>query len=397
MKYLKYLLISIFVFFFGSIITYADEIDVSSKNIILYNMNDDSILYEKNPDDQVYIASLTKIMTAIVAIENIDDLDQKVLITGSMIDNLANDLSKAGFSQGEVVTYRDLLHGILLKSGADATDITAISISGSVDEFVKLMNEKAKSLGMKNSNFENTIGIEGNNHYSSARDVALLLKYAIKNETFFKIFSTKEYTSTNDKHKMNGPINYITDPEKMNMQYVKGAKTGYTSKAGLCLASIATYNDVNYLLVTIGADYDNKVQHFEDSKKIYEYFFDNYGYKKIISKGDNIVKLKTVYGKEYQIKSDETYKSYLNKNITKDDLTYEYKGKSTLNKNVKKNDKIGNYYIKYKDKILYTKSIVSPVTVKFDLLFFVKQNIALVSLFCLVIILFVATIVIKKR
>ncbi len=397
MKYLKYLLISVFVFFFGSIIAYADEIDVSSKNIILYNMNDDSILYEKNPDDQVYIASLTKIMTAIVAIENIDDLDQKVLITGSMIDNLANDLSKAGFSQGEVVTYRDLLHGILLKSGADATDITAISISGSVDEFVKLMNEKAKSLGMKNSNFENTIGIEGNNHYSSARDVALLLKYAIKNETFFKIFSTKEYTSTNDKHKMNGPINYITDPEKMNMQYVKGAKTGYTSKAGLCLASIATYNDVNYLLVTIGADYDNKVQHFEDSKKIYEYFFDNYGYKKIISKGDNIVKLKTVYGKEYQIKSDETYKSYLNKNITKDDLTYEYKGKSTLNKNVKKNDKIGNYYIKYKDKILYTKSIVSPVTVKFDLLFFVKQNIALVSLFCLVIILFVATIVIKKR
>lgn len=397
MKYLKYLLISIFVFFFGSIITYADEIDVSSKNIILYNMNDDSILYEKNPDDQVYIASLTKIMTAIVAIENIDDLDQKVLITSSMIDNLANDLSKAGFSQGEVVTYRDLLHGILLKSGADATDITAISISGSVDEFVKLMNEKAKSLGMKNSNFENTIGIEGNNHYSSARDVALLLKYAIKNETFLKIFSTKEYTSTNDKHKMSGPINYITDPEKMNMQYVKGAKTGYTSKAGLCLASIATYNDVNYLLVTIGADYDNKVQHFEDSKKIYEYFFDNYGYKKIISKGDNIVKLKTVYGKEYQIKSDETYKSYLNKNITKDDLTYEYKGKSTLNKNVKKNDKIGNYYIKYKDKILYTKSIVSPVTVKFDLLFFVKQNIALVSLFCLVIILFVATIVIKKR
>ena len=397
MKYLKYLLISVFVFFFGSIIAYADEIDVSSKNIILYNMNDDSILYEKNPDDQVYIASLTKIMTAIVAIENIDDLDQKVLITGSMIDNLANDLSKAGFSQGEVVTYRDLLHGILLKSGADATDITAISISGSVDEFVKLMNEKAKSLGMKNSNFENTIGIEGNNHYSSARDVALLLKYAIKNETFFKIFSTKEYTSTNDKHKMNGPINYITDPEKMNMQYVKGAKTGYTSKAGLCLASIATYNDVNYLLVTIGADYDNKVQHFEDSKKIYEYFFDNYGYKKIISKGDNIVKLKTVYGKEYEIKSDETYKSYLNKNITKDDLTYEYKGKSTLNKNVKKNDKIGNYYIKYKDKILYTKSIVSPVTVKFDLLFFVKQNIALVSLFCLVIILFVATIVIKKR
>ena len=396
-KFLKCFLISIFIFFCTFIFVYAEEIDISSKNVILYNLKDNSVIYEKNPDDKVYIASLTKIMTAIVAIENIEDLDQRILITGNMINNLANDLSKVGFIEGEVVTYRDLLYGTLLKSGADATDILAISISGSVNEFVKLMNQKAKDLGMDNSNFENTIGIEGTNHHSSARDLATLLKYAIKNETFLEVFSSKTYISTNKEHDMNGPLKYITDKDNINFKYIKGAKTGYTSKAGLCLASIATYKGIDYLLVTIGADYENKTQHMEDSKKIYEYFFNNYEYKKIISKGDIIVKLNTVYGKEYDIISDETYESYLNKNITNEDLTYEYKGISTLGRDIRKNDKIGTFYIKYNDEVLYTKSITSPVTVKFDLLFFLKQNIILISLLGILILLLILAFRIKKR
>ena len=395
-KFLKCFFISIFIFFLNFTFVNAEEIDVSSKNVILYNLKDDNVIYEKNPDDKVYIASLTKIMTAIVAVENIENLDEKILITGDMIDSLANDLSVAGFEAGEVVTYRDLLYGTLLKSGADATNILAISISGSVNEFVKLMNQKAEDLGMKNSHFENTIGIEGNSHYSSASDVASLLKYAIKNETFLEVFSSKKYTSTNKKHDMSGPLKYITDKDGVNFEYIKGAKTGYTSKAGLCLASIAVYNDIDYLLVTIGADYENRTQHIEDSKKIYEYFFNNYEYKKIISKGDSIVKLNTIYGKEYEITSGEDYESYLNKNIKTKDLIYEYKGINTLDKNIRKNDKIGNFYIKYNDEVLYVKSIISPVTVKFDLVFFLKQNIVLVSLLGILILL-TFVIRIKKR
>ncbi len=371
---------------------------VSSKNIIMYNLNDNKVIYEKSADEKVNIASLTKIMTAIVAIENIRDFDEKVLITGKMLENLSYDLSKAGFKQGEIVTYNDLLYGVLLKSGADATNILAISISGSIEEFVKLMNNKAKELEMNNSSFSNTIGIEGDNHYSSARDISKLLKYAIKNKKFMEVFKTKNYISTNKEHEMNGPLKYLTSKEEMNMNYIKGAKTGYTSKAGLCLASIASYNNVNYLLVTIGANYENKKQHMEDSKNIYEYFFNNYEYKKIISKNDKIVTLETVYGKKYEIKSEETYKSYLNKSVEKSDLIYEYKGKKKLDKNIIKNEKVGTYYIKYGDDILYKKDIISPEDVKFDLIFFIKENIILVSLFILFTILEIICIfrIVKK-
>lgn len=272
MKKLANIFLFIFFLFIGIVNVNAEEFEnISSKNIILINLNDDKVIYEKDADEKVNIASLTKIMTALVAIENIDDFNKEVIITKKMIGSLAYDLSKVKFEIGEVVTYNDLLYGILLKSGADATDSVAISISGSVDNFVKLMNDKAKALGMNNTSFSNTIGIEGENHYSSARDISILLKYALNNEKFKEVFTTEHYISTNNKHDMYGPLKYLKE-SKMN--YVLGAKTGYTSKAGLCLASIATYNDVNYLLVTIGADYENKKQHLDDSKEIYEYIFD---------------------------------------------------------------------------------------------------------------------------
>lgn len=396
-KIVKYLII-LFTFVFCIDNVSAEEvIDVSSKNVILYNLNEDKVLYEKDADNSVNIASLTKIMTAIVAIENIDNYDEKVLVTYDMLKDVTYDLSVAGFKKGETLTYNDLLYGTLLKSGADATNILAISISGSIDNFVKLMNDKAKKLGMNNTNFSNTIGIEGLNHYSSARDIATLLKYCLNNEKFIEVFKSKNYVSTNGEHDMNGPLSKITDKEEFNLTYIKGAKTGYTSKAGLCLASIATYNDVDYLLVTIGADYENKTEHIDDTKEIYEYFFNNYEYKEILSKGDNIVKLKTIYGKEYDVVSDEDYEFYLKKSIDKSDLVYEYKGETLLGKNVSKNDKIGSYYVKYKDEVLYVKSITSPVTVKFDILFFLKQNILLVTVFVILIILSIMTIRIKKR
>lgn len=399
MKRIFRYLVIIFLFSFSLINVKADEVPgVSSKNIILYNLTDDSVLYEKNADDKVNIASLTKIMTAIVALENIDDFDRKIIVTSDMLNGLTDDLSVVGFKPGEVITYNDLLYGTLLKSGADATNMLAINVSGSIDNFVQLMNDKARLLNMNNSSFSNTIGIEGLNHYSSARDISILLKYALKNKKFKEIFTTKNYITTNKEHDMNGPLERILKKDEMNLEYIKGAKTGYTSKAGLCLASIATYNDTHYLLVTIGADYENKTQHIEDSKKIYEYFFNNYEYKTIISKGDEIVKLKTTYGKEYSIVSDEEYKSYLKKSLDIDNLKYEYKGKTILDKNISKGDKIGNYYIKYDDEVLYTKSVFSPTDVQFDLIFFIKENLLLVTSFVIFTILLLIFIYrIKKR
>lgn len=372
----------------------ADDLDnISSKNVILINLNDDKVIYEKNADEKVNIASLTKIMTTIVAIENIDNLNREVIISRDIINNLSYDLSIVGFEIGEVVTYYDLLYGTLLKSGADATDTLAVNISGSISDFVKLMNDKAKEIGMNNTSFSNTIGIEGENHYSTARDISILLNYALNNDTFRKIFTTEHYVSSNNKHDMYGPLKYI---KEYDMPYVKGAKTGYTKIAGLCLASIATYNNTNYLLVTIGADYENKKQHFSDQKQIYEYIFNNYEYKKIISQNEKILTLKTIYDEEYYINSMKDVKIYLNKNIEKEDLIYEYDGIELLDKKIKKGDSLGKYYIKYGDDILYSINVLSPVTVHMTLQYFIKNNIVVIGLIILIIILTILTLN-KKR
>ena len=177
-------------FLYGANICYAEELDIYSKSAILYNMDDDIILYEKNSEERTSIASLTKIMTCIVAIENIDNLDQKIILKSDVFTGLAEaGASVAGFRVGENVTFRDLLMGALLPSGADATRALALNISGSESEFVNLMNNKAIELGLKDTHFENTTGLESSNHYSTVKDISIILKYALKNQTFknFKI------------------------------------------------------------------------------------------------------------------------------------------------------------------------------------------------------------------
>lgn len=390
-KIIKYLLV-IFIFFICFDVQ-AEEIDgILSQNIIMYNLNDDEIIYEKNSNDRVNIASLTKIMTAIVSIENINDYNQSILITNTMLKDVTNDLSVAGFKAGDIATYNDLLYGTLLKSGADATNILANSISGSIDKFVQLMNDKAKELGMNNTSFSNTIGIEGNNHYSSAKDIAILLKYSIKNKKFKEIFETEHYE--NSKYNMDGPLKRINTDEN---NYIIGAKTGYTTKAGLCLASIAKYNNISYLLVTIGAPKDDYMQHIKDSKKIYEHFFNNYSYKNILKKGEHLVTVKTIYGKKYDINSLDDVILYLNNNVTKDNLEYRYVGSTLLDKNIKKDDKIGTFYIINNDNILYQTSIYSPKNVNFDIIFFIKNNILLLSLVIIIIILIIYIFRIRKK
>ena len=175
---------------------FVSALEIDSKQAILYNLNEDKIVFEKNSNEITSIASLTKIMTTIVAIENIEDLDAKVTITEKDFNGLY-DASLAGFEVGDEVTYRDLLYGTMLPSGAEASQALANNISGSVNGFAGLMNEKAKELGMKNTHFVNTSGLDINNHYSTVYDVALLLKYCLNNKTFKTIFGSTSYKTSN--------------------------------------------------------------------------------------------------------------------------------------------------------------------------------------------------------
>ena len=174
-------------------IVYASEVDLESERFILYNLNDNQVLMSEKENEEVSIASLTKIMTVIVSIEKINDFNDKVIITDEMIDNIEWDVSKIGFKEGEEYTYNDLLYGSILASGADSVNALAISTYGSYDKFINAMNEKAASLNMNHTRYSNVVGLYDENNYSSAYDQAKLLMYALKNDKFKEISFFLEY------------------------------------------------------------------------------------------------------------------------------------------------------------------------------------------------------------
>ena len=291
-------------------------------------------------------------MTTIVALENIDNIKEKIQMPEEAFNGL-DGYVVSGIKKNEIITYEDLLYGIMLPSAADCANAIAINISGSIDEFANLMNEKAKELNMNNTHFSNPVGIDQNN-YSTVNDIAKLLKYALKNEEFYKIFITKEYKTTNNII-LKSTIIEKSEPYNIDVSNILGSKTGFTDDAGNCLATIAKINNVKYLLVTTNASID-KSYHIMDAVNIYDYFSSNYSYKRIINENQLIktIRINDPINKEYNIYSNIDKYMYLNNEIDTNQITYEYEEKEKLIKNIKKNDKIGTLKIKYSDDVLYS-------------------------------------------
>jgi len=388
----KKIISTIIVIFLFALNVNASEVDLKSDKYILYNMNDTSILMEKNANERTNIASLTKIMTVIVAIENIDDFYDKVKITSTMLEDIDWDVAVAGFKVGESVTYNDLLYGAILSSGADAVNALAISTGGSFDDFVKLMNKKVEELGLKNTHFENVTGLYDSNHYSSAYDMSKILIYALKNKKFKEIFETKYYTSTNNIKMKSTVVSY--NSSNRDISFITGAKTGYIAKAGYCLASTATIDKVNYLLVTLNAYSDNS-PHIYDAIKAYKYYGDNYEYKNIVNTDDVVVTLKTKYAKEKEIDiySNVTLESYLKKTFDKSELKYEYSGLNEISYFTKQGIKLGNVKIMYNDKELNNFDLIYKGTLTFSIWLLLWDY----KLYILSGILFISLLVLIKR
>ena len=365
MKNIKKILILLVLFIPFNIYAYAktEDINISSNNAIVINLNNNDIIYEKNKDEVIKVASMQKIMTTLVAIENIDNIDESFVIPEGMFSSLDRELMMVGFEAGDKVTYRDLLYGTMLKSGADAAYALAIKISGSEDSYVSLMNEKAQKIGLKNTYFKNTTGMDEEGQYSSVSDMATLFKYALNNKKFKEIVSTTKYTTSNKDFDLSGPISVA---KKYDMSYFLGGKTGYTDEAGKCLASFGEKDGVRFFLVTALAspDIDSNIN-FLDHKIIYEYFINNYSFETVIHKEDVIETIYTTYDEEVNLTPEKDIKLYLNNNVFLKDLKIYYKGKNELEKDVKKGDKIGEYVIEYEGEILYKEDALSPIDVRF--------------------------------
>lgn len=238
--------------------------DIYSENVILIDAENGDELYEKNGHDRTYPASLTKIMTVLLAIEENKNLDKTTYITSYTISKLtAENASMAGYNANERTSIKDLLYGSMLASGAEASIGLAQFTSGSVDNFVELMNDKAHDLGMKDTHFTNVTGLHDDNHYTTANDVAILLKYALENPTFREVFTAKSHNIKTDNREFTVHSTFFPEYNgKLKDGMVLGAKTGTTVAAGSCLASCVTIDGHDYILVTTNAPIGESVQPF---------------------------------------------------------------------------------------------------------------------------------------
>lgn len=241
---------------------------LKSSNAILVRLTDHAVLMQKNSQKKIYPASLTKIMTAIVAIENLPDLNEEIELPKSIFEGLYKaDASMAGFLPGEKVKAIDLLYGAILPSGAECCIALADHISGSEKNFAELMNEKAEALDMKNTSFVNSTGLHDKNHYTTVNDLAILLTDALHNDVFREIFTAYcHFIQPTNRHP-DGITIYSTMYEKLGDQNIAdgeilGGKTGYTDKAGLCLASLAKVGNQEYILITAGAKGDHNTEQY---------------------------------------------------------------------------------------------------------------------------------------
>ncbi len=246
-----------------------DRLSFHSDHISLYDRTNDKIIYSYNGDKKSYPASLTKILTTIVAINQIDDFNKLVNIPRPIFHDLFEEgSSMAGFSPNDDLTYTDLLYGTMLASGGEAATGLAHLAADSYDDFIGLMNSTAQNLGMTNSNFTNPTGLHDENQYTTSEDLIKLLDYALDNSKFKKIYSSKEYSVSIDKDFIISSTLF----SQTDNDLILGGKTGYTSAAGHCLSTYAEIAGKEYILVTMKANGNSPRENIaiEDHIKIYE-------------------------------------------------------------------------------------------------------------------------------
>lgn len=386
---MKKLLFGLFLFLSFILPVLGEELDTYSDNVLLYNLTEDTYLYEENSSEETFIASLTKLMTALVSINYIDDLDEKVIIKEDDLEGLEEqNASVAGFIVGETVTYRDLLYGLLLPSGADAALALAHNTYKTEDEFIYKMNELGYLIGLRNTHFSTTTGLDDVDNYSTLKDLVILLKYALKNETFYDIFSEDIYTTSDLLLTFKSALYRNSIKNNLNLNYVIGSKTGTTDNAGLCFISYSKYEDVEYIYVSTNAPKSYKIPyHMYDAIKVHEYFFDNYDYVNVFNKGDTILTLDVLdsWEKKVNIICNEDVKIYMDKNIDLGDLEYNYNSLKDIDYNLEKGSKIGTLDIKYKGETLKTIDVflTSKIHYDYSLIIIICLEFFVILLLCL--------------
>lgn len=354
--------------------SYADtpNVTIGSTAAILVEQSTGRILYEKNSTQTLYPASTTKIMTAILTLENCN-LDDMVTVSESAVSNIPSSYVTMEFVPGEEVSVRDLLYSMMLPSANDSAYILAEHIGGNVETFANMMNEKAASLGCKNTNFVNPNGIHNEKHYSTCYDLYLIANYAMKNDEFRKIVSTTEYTlAGTNKHPENDRVITTTNEllypttESNYYKFAVGIKTGTTTQAGNCLVAESDRDGLNFISVVLGGQ-GVKSNRFKDTAKLFDYGYDNYTLTKIIEKDSIVdtveVEKATKETRSLDIAIDSSITIMNNKSLDTTKLVPEISLNEPLKAPIEKGQELGT--IKYTvDDIEYSAKLYATNSVK---------------------------------
>ncbi len=357
--------------------------------IYLINLDTDTVAYEKNIDKKMYPASLTKIMTYIVTAEHVPDFDgttvtirkeiiDKLLGTGSSIANLKAD---------DTVTINQLLHCLMIKSGNDAALVLEDYIgNGEPDKFISMMNDKASELGCKNTHFMNSHGLHDDNHYTTARDLAIMTKYAMTLPNFMDICSCPtSYIMGEDKYPLVTTNSMIDQSRggKYYYQYARGIKTGHTDEAGYCLVSSAVYNGYSYLCVALGAPIKDSSGHkiFDnyamlDSKAIYKWALSSLELKPILKKKDPVSEIKvnlTTNKDGILLYPAENYSALLPKSVTASSIDIKIEKPDSIDAPIKSGQKIGTAILSYANKELSHIDLVAAEDIDRNIILFIIQ------------------------
>ena len=280
---------------------------LSARAVYLVEAQTDVVLYQSNAETKMYPASLTKIMTALLLVESIPNFDQVIEVDPAALDGLSPSGSTANLVAGEQMSVKALLQCLLISSGNDAANAAAMAVSPSVSDFIELMNQKAAALGCENTNFVNAHGLHDENHYTTAKDMYIITREFRKHDILNQISAMSSAIlpptnmRTNEKTILNtnSLISRYRDGEKYIYKYAKGIKTGHTTPAGYCLVSCAEKDDTTLVAVVMGCKQDsNSTLSFVDSKALYQWAFENFAVKTVVSINDLVREVKVTMGKD---------------------------------------------------------------------------------------------------
>lgn len=371
------------IFLFANIYVYADDIDeeldfdnqnitvsvdsskpvINSKRYAVYDRMSGTVVYGLDENKESAMASTTKIMTSIIVLENVENLNEIVTINK---DAAMTYGSRLGLKQNDKLSVNDLLYGLMLRSGNDAAVALALHVSGSIEEFAKLMNEKAEELKLVHTHFVTPNGLDNPDHYSTAFELAKLTDYALKNSKFCEIVKSKFANIT-----INGVNKQIKNTNELlftSMDGIYGVKTGFTFNAGRCLISAIKKNNMDLIIVVLGAD--TRKDRANDSIKLMNYVLNHYYVEDIESKVYEQFKLwkeinlNRIFINKAQNKLNLSLNNIdIKKIVTNNDISIEINSLYYLDAPIKIGDKIGNLVVKKGDSIIEIIDIVSSVQV----------------------------------